>query len=127
LTSSDTIKVFDALVGAGSGEDAGRALVTVVRTSGSTPRKAGSKMVVKADGNCVGTIGGGCIEAEARRLALIAIDTGNPALHTVHLTENDAADEGMVCGGTMELLIEPVGSRGVDDSGERVARERATG
>lgn len=84
------------------------ALVTVVATKGSTPRRAGARMLVDADGSIVSTIGGGCVEAEARRAALDVIRTGQPRLLAVDLTADVAADEGAVCGGLMEVLIEPL-------------------
>lgn len=83
-------------------------LVTVIATEGSTPRKAGSKMLVCPDGWTVGTIGGGCGEAEAKRQALCAFDIKKPGLHKVVMYNNIAADEGMVCGGAMELFIQLV-------------------
>ncbi|HWR39987.1 MAG TPA: XdhC family protein [Patescibacteria group bacterium] len=82
------------------------ALVTIVETRGSTPRKAGSKMLVTKDGRCCGTIGGGCGEAEVRRQALTALDEEQSCLYTVSMSNQTAADEGMVCGGTMEVFIQ---------------------
>lgn len=83
-------------------------MVTIVKTRGSTPRSAGSKMLVYRDGTCLGTIGGGCGEAEARQQALRALDTGQPLYHVINLTSDIAAGEGMACGGYMELFIEPI-------------------
>lgn len=82
------------------------ALVTIVETRGSTPRKAGSTMLVFPDGRTFGTIGGGCGEAEVRRQALIAIDDNRSQLYTVRMLNDAAADEGMVCGGIMEVFIQ---------------------
>jgi xanthine dehydrogenase accessory factor len=84
-------------------------VATVVRSQGSTPRRAGAKMAACLDGRTVGTIGGGCSEAaviaEARRMA--AEGAEGPRFLAVDLT--DAAEEdGMVCGGQMEVLIEPL-------------------
>ncbi len=84
------------------------ALVTIVETRGSTPRKAGSKMVILPDGRSFGTIGGGCGEAEVRRQALIALDEARPQLYTVRMLNDVAADEGMVCGGIMEVFIQVI-------------------
>jgi len=86
------------------GENA--ALVTIVETRGSTPRKAGSKMLILPDGRSCGTIGGGCGEAEVRRQALTALDNKQSQMHTVRMLNDVAADEGMVCGGIMEVFIQ---------------------
>jgi xanthine dehydrogenase accessory factor len=82
------------------------ALVTIVETRGSTPRKAGSKMLIHLDGRSIGTIGGGCGEAEVRRQALIALDQNQSGLYTLSMINEVAADEGMVCGGIMEVFIQ---------------------
>lgn len=81
------------------------ALVTIVGTRGSTPRKAGAKMLVKADGAVYGTIGGGCVEADVRRVALQAIDSRQSTRYSVALLDDAAAQDGMACGGTMEVFI----------------------
>ncbi|EGO65647.1 hypothetical protein ALO_01989 [Acetonema longum DSM 6540] len=65
-------------------------------------------MLVLPDGRCIGTIGGGCGEADARLQALMALDDNQSGLYTVNLLNEVAADEGMVCGGTMELFIQVV-------------------
>lgn len=82
------------------------ALVTIVQTRGSTPRKAGSRMLILPDGRSFGTIGGGCGEAEVRREALTALDENLSTLYTVTMVNEIAADEGMVCGGVMEVFIQ---------------------
>ena len=84
------------------------ALVTIVETFGSTPRKPGSQMVVYPDGNIMGTIGGGCSEADARREALLQLDQDRPLIFRQRLTAEDAAEEGMACGGIMDLFIETI-------------------
>ena len=84
------------------------ALATVIHTLGSTPRKAGSKMVVKRDGKTIGTIGGGCSEAEVRLQCLQALDSGAASVCRVDMTNDIAAQEGMVCGGVMDVLIQVV-------------------
>jgi xanthine dehydrogenase accessory factor len=89
-------------------EETPAALATIVNTKGSTPRKAGSRMLIYGDGRIVGTIGGGCGEAEVRMAALSVIDEKAPCVKRVALTADTAAQEGMVCGGTMEVFIEPV-------------------
>lgn len=86
-----------------------RAVVaTIVRTGGSTPRKSGSQMIVFPDGQIKGTIGGGCAEAEVRREALFCLDHNHPELLKFNLTADAAADEGMACGGVMQIFLEPM-------------------
>jgi xanthine dehydrogenase accessory factor len=86
----------------------GAALVTVSRTSGSTPRKAGAKMAVMFDGRIVGSIGGGCAEAGVIAAARELIGRGGHSVMTVDLTDR-AEEDGMVCGGSMDLLLEDLG------------------
>jgi xanthine dehydrogenase accessory factor len=84
------------------------ALVTVVSTEGSTPQKAGAKMVVYPDGRIVGTIGGGCVEAEMTWRARQVIDTRRSQLASYDLTADQAGEDGLVCGGRMQVFIEPI-------------------
>lgn len=84
------------------------ALATIVATRGSTPCKTGTRMLVLADGGIKGTIGGGCAEAQVRLQALTVLDQRQPCLTTVSLLPDEAAEEGMACGGTMEVFIQPV-------------------
>ena len=84
------------------------ALVTVVATEGSTPQKAGARMLVHADGHIVGTIGGGCLEAEMTWRAREAIEGGRPKLVSYDLTPEQAGEDGLVCGGRMQVFIEPI-------------------
>jgi xanthine dehydrogenase accessory factor len=91
-------------------EDTGpKALLTVYETQGSTPVKSGAIMALGWDGRTVGTIGGGCGESavltEARRL----LGTGTSRSVTVDMSNDVAAEEGMVCGGKMKVLIEDIG------------------
>jgi xanthine dehydrogenase accessory factor len=86
----------------------GAALVTVVSTTGSTPQKAGARMLVCADGRLVGTIGGGCLEAEMTRRARLAISGRKPELASYDLTPDQAGEDGLVCGGRMQVFIEPI-------------------
>ncbi len=85
------------------------ALATVVGTKGSTPRKVGAKMLILADGKILGTIGGGCGEADVWSEAMEAIRDGNPRMVQVDLTVDTAEDEGMICGGLMDVFVEPIG------------------
>lgn len=82
-------------------------LVTIVSTQGSTPREAGAKMAITATGEVVGSIGGGCAEADVIRRARELSDQGGYGALEVDLTDSAEAD-GMVCGGRMVVLIETV-------------------
>jgi xanthine dehydrogenase accessory factor len=88
-----------------AGADA--ALVTIIRTSGSTPRNAGAKMLVLPDGSVYGSIGGGCGEAEVRREALtVLLDSKVSRKFRLALTNDVAAGDGMICGGVLEVFID---------------------
>ncbi len=82
------------------------ALVTIISASHSTPRRAGSKMLVKSDGSIMGTIGGGAVEAEAINIALDCIASGKSKKHHFSLIPDD--NLGMICGGEMEVFFEPI-------------------
>jgi xanthine dehydrogenase accessory factor len=84
------------------------ALVTVVRANGSTPQRAGAKMLVFADGRMVGTIGGGCYENDAFWKAREAITTGRGTLLHYDLNDDFAQENGLVCGGQMDVHIDPL-------------------
>src|SRR5512132_1196957 len=84
------------------------ALVTIVSTTGSTPQRVGAKMLVYADGRIVGTIGGGCYENDAFWKAREAIKTRRPLNVKYELTDDIAEESGLICGGQMEVFIEPV-------------------
>jgi Xanthine and CO dehydrogenases maturation factor, XdhC/CoxF family len=91
------------------------ALITITSVLGSTPRKPGAKMLVFADGTTVGTIGGGCGEAEARREALNVLASHSSKIHYLNMTADIAQEEGMVCGGIMGLFIEYLGSQSSEE------------
>jgi xanthine dehydrogenase accessory factor len=82
--------------------------VTVVRARGSTPQRTGAKMLVYADGRTVGTIGGGCYENEAFWKAREAITSGRSALLHFELNDDFAQENGLVCGGQMDVHIDPL-------------------
>ncbi|MDA8228044.1 MAG: XdhC family protein [Desulfitobacterium hafniense] len=87
-------------------DDKAAALVTITGVKGSTPRKPGAKMIVLPDGQVFGTIGGGCGEAEVRQQALAALDQLRAVKYTVNMTNDMAEEEGMICGGIMEVFID---------------------
>lgn len=84
------------------------AFVTIIETIGSTPRKAGAKMLVRDDGSIVGTVGGGCVEADLVGEAQTAMRTGKPVVVEVDLTARSADENDMLCGGRLKALVEPL-------------------
>ena len=93
--------------------DEPKAVATVLETKGSTPREAGAKMSVDRSGRVTGSIGGGCSEGEVIREAVDIIGTGRYKTIFIDLRGEVAESEGMVCGGTMLVLLE-------DGSGSRI-------
>ncbi len=84
------------------------ALVTIVSANGSTPQRVGAKMLVYADGRIVGTIGGGCYENEALWKARESLKTRKAVTVRYELADDFAAESGLICGGQMEVFIEPI-------------------
>jgi len=84
------------------------ALATIIARKGATPRKDSTKMLVYADGRQFGTIGGGSIEADVCREALQILETGKPKLLTLDLSTVDPEENALVCGGSMEVYVEPI-------------------
>ncbi len=84
------------------------ALVTIVATKGSTPQRVGAKMLVFSDGRIVGTIGGGCYENDAFWKAREAITNRKPLLLHYELSDDFAQESGLICGGQMDVYIEPI-------------------
>lgn len=85
------------------------AVATIVTTSGSTPQRTGAKLLVFADGRMLGTVGGGCVEADVWTEARAALAENRPRLCRFTLRDNPDVppdEEGMVCGGEMEVFIE---------------------
>jgi xanthine dehydrogenase accessory factor len=84
-------------------------VATVVKTSGSTPQKPGAKLLVRADGSGVGTLGGGCVEGDIWFASSQLLKNGGPAeMRDYELNEDLAAQDGLVCGGTMYFLLDPI-------------------
>lgn len=84
-------------------------LATVIHTKGSTPQKAGAKLLIRNDGSCVGTLGGGCVEGEIWSLAKQLLSTqGEPLYRKYDLNEAFTSRDGLVCGGTMFFFIDPL-------------------
>jgi xanthine dehydrogenase accessory factor len=80
----------------------------VARVRGSTPVPAGTKMLVGAEGRLIGSVGGGCVEAEVIGAALDAQASRRPSLLTHHLNADLAGDLGLSCGGTVDIFVEPL-------------------
>lgn len=85
------------------------ALATVVQTWGSAPRRAGSQLVVGGDGRIEGSVSGGCVESAVVFEALEAIEDGKHRLLEFGVSDDDAFAVGLACGGTIKVLVEPVG------------------
>ncbi|MBI4295561.1 MAG: XdhC family protein, partial [Chloroflexi bacterium] len=83
-------------------------LATVVASHGSAPRRAGAKMLIKQDGSSVGSIGGGGVEHKVRGKVTEILKSGQPQLVRFDLTGKDDGTLGMICGGQMEVFVEPV-------------------
>ena len=84
------------------------ALATITSVLGSIPSFNTAKMLVRDDGSIVGTIGGGCVEAEVWQAAREVMEQEKPRTLTFNLNQNPKYDTGLVCGGTLEIFVEPV-------------------
>lgn len=84
------------------------ALATIVNVCGSIPSFRTAKMLVRDDGSIVGTIGGGCVEADVWQAAREIIESEKPRTLTFNLNQDPKYDTGLVCGGTLEIFIEPI-------------------
>src|SRR6267378_3314322 len=84
------------------------ALATIVSSQGSIPSFKTAKMLVRDDGSIIGTIGGGCVEAEVWQAAREVMESEKPRTLKFNLNQNPKYDAGLVCGGTLDIFIEPV-------------------
>jgi len=84
------------------------AVATIVNVRGSIPSFKTAKMLVRDDGSIVGTIGGGCVEAEVWQAAREVMESEKPRTLTFNLNQDPKYDTGLVCGGTLEIFVEPV-------------------
>jgi xanthine dehydrogenase accessory factor len=84
------------------------AVATIVSAQGSIPSFKTAKMLVRDDGSIVGTIGGGCVEAEVWQAAREVMESEKPRTLTFNLNQNPKYDTGLVCGGTLDIFLEPV-------------------
>ena len=105
LTQSE---VYEAITQA-QGEKRKLAVATIVTTSGSTPQRTGAKLLVFEDGRMMGTVGGGCVEADVWAEAREALAENKSRVCKFSLRDNPDVppdEEGMICGGDMEVFIE---------------------
>ena len=104
---SDALEVLDQV---GKWKEAGKgvALATVITTWGSSPRPVGSQLAVDDKGAMVGSVSGGCIEGAVVKEALASIADGKPRLLDFGVTDEQAWDVGLACGGKLEVYIEAV-------------------
>lgn len=84
------------------------ALATIVEVNGSIPSFQGSMMLIRDDGTMIGTVGGGCVEAEVYNAAREAMATGRPRMLAFTLGQDAAYDNGLICGGQLNVYVEPV-------------------
>src|ERR1700721_1321797 len=84
------------------------ALATIVHTNGSIPSYEASRMLIRDDGSILGTVGGGCVEAEVWAAAKEVIQAEHPRKMTFNLNHEASYDAGLICGGTLEVFVEPI-------------------
>src|SRR6201982_4308321 len=84
------------------------ALAAIVHTNGSIPSYESSRMLVREDGSMTGTIGGGCVEAEVWAAAKEVMQKEAPRKMVFHLNNEASYDNGLICGGTLEVFVEPI-------------------
>ncbi len=83
------------------------AFAVLVETKGSTPQKCGAKAIFLPDGRVIGTLGGGCLEAETRQKALRALETGEAFTFKAVLDDDFGWDDGLICGGSVQTFVQP--------------------
>ena len=103
------------------GVDAGRAVV--VRTFGSAPRPEGAVLLLASDGRIAGSVSGGCVEGAAAEEIDLARKTGRARVIRYGISDEEAWDVGLACGGTIDVLAEPAVSAAVVDAANRAARD----
>ncbi len=89
---------------------AGAALATVIETWGSAPRPVGSQLVISGAGDIMGSVSGGCVEGAVVVEAIDALEDGKPRLLEFGVSDDEAFAVGLACGGTIRILVEPVGN-----------------
>lgn len=91
----------------------GAAIATVIETWGSAPRRVGAQMVVSSEGDMEGSVSGGCVEGAVVLEALEALEDGESKVLEYGVSDGDAFAVGLACGGTIRVLVEPVGAGGM--------------
>src|SRR6202042_2155142 len=84
------------------------ALATIVQVNGSIPSYESAKLLVREDGSILGTVGGGCVEAEVWTAAREVMETEKPRHLSFSLGQDAAYDQGLICGGQLNVFVEPV-------------------
>jgi xanthine/CO dehydrogenase XdhC/CoxF family maturation factor len=84
------------------------AVATVVSVAGSAPRGVGAKLAVSGDGDMAGSVSGGCVENAVVETALEVLESGRPQLVKFGVSDEDAWEVGLACGGTIEVFVEPL-------------------
>ncbi|WP_417599459.1 XdhC family protein [Pararhodobacter oceanensis] len=104
---------------------AGATLATVIETWGSAPRQAGSQLAISGAGEIMGSVSGGCVEGAVVAEALEALEDGKPRILTYGVSDENAFSVGLACGGTIRILVEPVGAALPEDLLARIVAARA--
>jgi xanthine dehydrogenase accessory factor len=107
LTTEAFVDIFEEIVKLRNAGLRG-ALATIVHTNGSIPSYESSRMLVHEDGSIVGTIGGGCVEADVWAAAKQVMEKEAPRKMTFNLNHEASYDSGLICGGTLEVFVEPI-------------------
>lgn len=94
----------------------GAALATVIETWGSAPRRVGAQLVVSGTGAMEGSVSGGCVEGAVVIEALETLETGSSRLLEYGVSDGDAFAVGLACGGTIRVLVEPIGAGGMPEN-----------
>lgn len=103
----------------------GAALATVIQTWGSAPRRQGAQLVVASDGQIEGSVSGGCVEGAVILEALEALEDGKHRVLEYGVSDGDAFAVGLACGGTIRILVEPVGGSLSEDTLAALVQARA--
>ncbi|MBR9763737.1 MAG: XdhC/CoxI family protein [Rhodobacteraceae bacterium] len=103
----------------------GAALATVVETWGSAPRRIGSQLAISGTGEMAGSVSGGCVEGAVVTEALEALETGAPRMLEYGVSDGDAFAVGLACGGTIRVLVQPVGTAFPPELLEKLVAARA--
>src|SRR5437870_2590975 len=106
-SNNDTVDIYEEIV-ALRREGRRGAIATIVNVRGSVPSFETAKMLVRDDGSIIGTVGGGCVEAEVWQAAREVMESEKPRTLTFNLNHDPKYDTGLVCGGTLEIFLEPV-------------------